>query len=222
MTNWEKNKEGKACIFDLDGVIVDTAIYHFQAWRKLAQSLGFDFTHEQNEQLKGISRVESLNLILKWGNVVLSEDEKLHWATQKNNWYLDLIEKMTPKEILPGVKNFLDFLKENEVPIILGSASKNAKSILNKVDLLHFFDVVIDGNSVTKSKPNPEVFLAGALKLNMEPEKCIVFEDAVAGIQAAKAAKMRAIGIGQKSILFEADEVFKSFVEMNYKDLFDF
>ncbi len=216
------NNFNKACIFDLDGVIVDTAVYHFQAWRKLAQNLGFDFTHQQNEQLKGISRVESLNLILKWGNVSLNEDEKLKWASKKNDWYLELISQMNPKEILPGVSDFLAFLKENKVPIVLGSASKNAVSILNKIDLLHYFNAIVDGNSVTKSKPNPEVFLKGAEKINYKPANCLVFEDAVAGIQAANSAGMRSIGIGQKNILFEAKEVYATFEDMDFEKLLDY
>ena len=125
----------KSCLFDLDGVIVDTAIYHFQAWRRLANELGFDFTEHQNEQLKGISRMESLDLILHWGNVTLSDADKLEWAAKKNNWYLEFITHMTPKEILPGVKDFLDQLKEDKIAIALGSASKNAGLILDKINL---------------------------------------------------------------------------------------
>lgn len=205
----------KSALFDLDGVIVDTAIYHFQAWRRLANELGFDFTEHQNEQLKGISRMESLDLILSWGQKSLSDSEKLDWATRKNDWYLELIQHMTPKEILPGVKDFLEELKENKINIALGSASKNSKMILNKIELFHFFDAIIDGNNITKGKPDPQVFLMGAEATGSLPSECIVFEDAQAGIEAAKSGGMFAIGIGDKNILNKADMVYKSFEDFN-------
>jgi len=204
----------KAFIFDLDGVIVDTAKYHFLAWRKLANSMGFDFTHEQNEQLKGVSRVKSLEKILAWGNKSVSEDEFNKLMVQKNEDYLTYIEKMDAQEILPDVGKTLDFLKEKEQHIALGSASKNARMILEKVNLLEKFDVLVDGNDVTNAKPNPEVFLNAAKQLQANPKDCIVFEDAVAGIQAANNAGMVSIGIGDKNTLHEADYVFKNFTEI--------
>lgn len=209
----------KSALFDLDGVIVDTAIYHFQAWRRLANELGFDFTEHQNEQLKGISRMESLDLILNWGQKSLTENEKLDWATRKNDWYLELIQHMTPKEILPGVKDFLEELKENKIKIALGSASKNSKMILNKIELFHFFDAIIDGNNITKGKPDPQVFLMGAEATGALPSECVVFEDAQAGIEAAKAGGMFAIGLGDATILNKADIVYKSFEEFNLETL---
>ncbi len=204
----------KACLFDLDGVIVDTAVYHFQAWRRLANELGFDFTEHQNEQLKGISRMESLELILKWGNVTLTEAEKLAWATRKNDWYLDLVKLMTPKEVLPGVEKFLTDLREAGIKIALGSASKNSKLILERINMLDYFDAIIDGNNITKGKPDPQVFLMGAEATGSLPTECVVFEDAVAGIQAAKAGGMKAIGVGAADILTEADFVIAGFEEM--------
>jgi beta-phosphoglucomutase len=204
----------KACLFDLDGVIVDTAIYHFQAWRRLANELGFDFTEHQNEQLKGISRMESLELILGWGEVSLSEEDKLTWATRKNNWYLDLVKEMTPNEILPGVKDFLTLLRENNIKIALGSASKNSKLILERIEMLPYFDAIIDGNNITKGKPDPQVFLLGAEATDCKPEECVVFEDAVAGVQAGKAGGMRVVGVGSPEVLFEADIVISTFEEM--------
>lgn len=209
----------KSALFDLDGVIVDTAIYHFQAWRRLANELGFDFTEHQNEQLKGISRMESLDLILKWGNKTLSESEKLEWASRKNSWYLDLITHMTPKEILPGVKEFLDELKDEGIKIALGSASKNSKMILNKIELFHYFDAIIDGNNITKGKPDPQVFLLGAEATGSLPSECIVFEDAQAGIQAAKDGGMFVVGIGDVKVLSQADLVVKSFLDLDLKTL---
>ncbi len=209
----------KSALFDLDGVIVDTAIYHFQAWRRLANELGFDFTEHQNEQLKGISRMESLDLILKWGNKTLSDSEKMEWAARKNNWYLELITHMTPKEILPGVKDFLNELKEEGIKIALGSASRNSKMILNKIELFHYFDAIIDGNNITKGKPDPQVFLLGANATSSLPSECVVFEDAQAGIQAAKAGGMFAVGIGDKKVLKEADFVVSSFLDFNLASL---
>jgi beta-phosphoglucomutase len=205
----------KACLFDLDGVIVDTAVYHFQAWRRLANELGFDFTEHQNEQLKGISRMESLELILNWGNITLTETEKLDWATRKNSWYLDLVMQMTPNEVLEGVPEFLKSLQERNIKIALGSASKNSKLILEKIQMLHYFDAIIDGNNITKGKPNPQVFLLGAEATNTQPTECVVFEDAVAGVQAGKAAGMTVVGVGSPEILTEADIVITSFKEMS-------
>ncbi|MEA5458429.1 beta-phosphoglucomutase [Arcicella sp. LKC2W] len=210
----------KACLFDLDGVIVDTAVYHFQAWRRLANELGFDFTEHQNEQLKGISRMESLELILGWGNVTLSEEEKVAWATRKNAWYLDLVKQMTPDEVLKGVPEFLTSLRANNIKIALGSASKNSKLILERINMLDYFDAIIDGNNITKGKPDPQVFLMGAEATNCKPEECVVFEDAVAGVQAGKAGGMKVIGVGSADILNEADFVIAGFEEMTIDRLF--
>jgi len=204
----------KAFIFDLDGVIVDTAKFHFLAWRKLANDLGFDFTEEQNEQLKGVSRVESLKKILNWGNMELSEEEFNRQMALKNENYLSYVEKMDKEEILPGVPKVLDYLTEHDIPFALGSASKNARTILKKIDLYNRFDAIVDGTDVTKAKPDPEVFLIAAEKLNANPENCIVFEDSVAGIQAANKGKMISIGIGDKKVLQEADHVFTDFTEI--------
>ena len=202
----------KAVIFDLDGVIVDTAKYHFLAWRNLANSLGFDFTEEQNEQLKGVSRVKSLEILLDIGNVKLSKKKKRLLLEEKNNEYLEYVNKMTSDEILPGVLEILNFLDENNISYALGSASKNAPLILEKVGLLERFFALVDGNDVTKAKPDPEVFLIGAKKLNVNPEDCIVIEDAIAGVQAANTANMLSIGIGDKNVLSEADYVFSDMV----------
>lgn len=205
----------KGFIFDLDGVIVDTAKYHFLAWKKLANSIGIDFTEHQNEQLKGVSRIESLKKILKWGNVTLSEADFNRLMADKNTNYLSYIATMDESEILPGVIKALQFLIDKKQPIALGSASKNSVEILNKVNLLNRFDAIIDGNAVTKAKPDPEVFLKAAQAIHFSPEKCIVFEDSVAGIQAANRANMISIGIGEASILNEADVVFKDFTEIS-------
>ncbi|MDY0779488.1 beta-phosphoglucomutase [Tenacibaculum sp. IB213877] len=205
----------KGFIFDLDGVIVDTAKYHFLAWRNLANSLGIDFTEKENEQLKGVSRVKSLEKILQWGNKTLSEDEFMENMARKNQEYLSYINKMDDSEILPDVPKILNYLVESKQPISLGSASKNARAILKKVNLFDTFDAIVDGTNVSKAKPDPEVFLNAAKELKMNPEDCIVFEDSVAGVQAANNANMISIGIGEASVLHEADYVFKDFTEIS-------
>lgn len=207
-------KNPKAFIFDLDGVIVDTAKFHFLAWRKLANDLGFDFTEEQNEQLKGVSRVESLKKILKWGNMDLTEEEFNKQMALKNDNYLSYVNKMDEEDILPGVPKVLDYLIDHNIPFALGSASKNARTILKKINLYDKFDAIVDGNDVNKAKPDPEVFLIAAGKLKTKPGDCVVFEDSVAGVQAANTGNMTSVGIGEKRILGEADYVFKDFNEI--------
>uniref|UniRef100_UPI00404AFD46 beta-phosphoglucomutase n=1 Tax=Gelidibacter sp. TaxID=2018083 RepID=UPI00404AFD46 len=209
----------KAFIFDLDGVIVDTAKYHFSAWKKLANSIGVDFTEHQNEQLKGVSRVKSLEKILTWGNKSISEDEFMELMALKNDDYLSYINKMDESEILPDVPKVLNYLTEKNQPIALGSASKNARSILSKVKLLDKFDSIVDGNDVKKAKPNPEVFTRAASELNMPAQDCIVFEDSLAGIKAANIAGMISVGIGDKDILNEADYNFNDFTEISLEFL---
>lgn len=207
------NKKG--FIFDLDGVIVDTAKYHFLAWQKLARSIDVDFTEAENEQLKGVSRGESLEKILEWGNKSIPEDEFMKLMALKNDDYLTYINKMNEEEILPDVTRVLNFLIDFNQGVALGSASKNAPTILKKVSLLDKFKVIVDGNDVVKGKPNPEVFLKAAKLLKIEPNKCVVFEDSVAGIQAANSANMISVGIGEQNVLHEADYVFSDFTKMD-------
>lgn len=209
----------KAFIFDLDGVIVDTAKYHFSAWKKLANSIGVDFTEHQNEQLKGVSRVKSLEKILTWGNKSISEDEFMELMALKNDDYLSYVNKMDESEILPDVPKVLNYLTEKKQGIALGSASKNARSILSKVKLLDKFDSIVDGNDVKKAKPNPEVFTRAASELNIPAQDCIVFEDSLAGIKAANIAGMISVGIGDKHILNEADYNFNDFTEISLEFL---
>lgn len=209
----------QACIFDLDGVIVDTATYHYEAWKRLANSLGFDFSHEQNEQLKGISRMDSLELVLGWGNTQKTEAEKIQLAGQKNAWYLELVAQMKPDEILPGVRQFIENLKASGIRIALGSASKNSAEILERTGISDFFDVIVDGNSVARSKPDPEVFSRGAELLGLAPEYCVVIEDAAAGIEAARRAGMKVIGIGDPQVLKNADLVIPDTRELNMDNL---
>ena len=207
------NKKG--FIFDLDGVIVDTAKYHFLAWKHLADELNIPFTEVENEQLKGISRVHSLEKILALGNLSISKENFDKLMAEKNEDYLKYISEMTNTEILPDVLNTLNFLKNNHQKIALGSASKNASAILEKVGLINDFEVIIDGNKVTQAKPNPEVFIKAASGLEVEAKDCIVFEDSLAGIKAANSGGMMSIGIGSKEVLFEADYVFKDFTEIS-------
>jgi len=206
----------KAIIFDLDGVIVDTAVFHYQAWKKLANSMGFDLTEAQNEKLKGISRLESLDILLEIGKInSMSDEEKQQLATKKNEWYRENILKMTPQDILPGVKNFLEELKKADYKIAIGSSSKNAGTILERIGMKNFFDAVVDGTKITRSKPDPEVFLKGAQELNIPPEQCLVFEDAESGIEAAKNAGMKTIGVGNPENLPKADKVIPGFQNVN-------
>ena len=204
----------KIFIFDLDGVIVDTAKYHFIAWQKIASQLGIEFTLEHNEQLKGVSRVRSLELILELGKIEAAQEDKNKWLIQKNENYLSYLVDMDESELLPGILPILKYLKENNQKIALGSASKNARPILEKTGILHYFDAIVDGNDVSNAKPDPEVFIQAAKLLGIKNENAIVFEDSVAGIQAANSAKMTSIGIGNKEILHEADFVFEDFTSI--------
>lgn len=207
----------KAFIFDLDGVIVDTAKYHFIAWKRIGEKVGFTLTHEQNESLKGVSRVESLDRILNWAKVTLSQEEKDLFLLDKNEDYLAQINDMGKEEILPGVLTLLQYAKDNKIPVALGSASKNATPILQKLGITTYFDALVDGNHVSKSKPDPEVFLKGAALLKQDPSNCIVFEDAAAGIQAAKSAGMITIGMGGAEEVQTADYCFNSMEEITHQ-----
>jgi beta-phosphoglucomutase len=206
-----------ACIFDLDGVIVDTAKYHYIAWKEMAADLGFDFTEKENEGLKGVSRMRSLDILLEIGKISKSEEEKLLLASRKNERYLEYVHQMAEEEILPGVIRFLNDLRSNGILIALGSASKNAPLILDRIRLKEKFDVVVDGNSVSKAKPDPEVFLRCAGLLKVEPKECLVFEDAQAGIEAARNGGMHVIGVGSPDDLSGADHCIPGFKKLDYE-----
>lgn len=211
----------KACIFDLDGVICDTARYHFLAWKKLADKLGIRFTESDNERLKGVSRAESLEILLSLGDKDKSytEEEKLEFCRWKNDVYVSYISEMKEDEILPGVLEFLGFCKQLGIKTALGSVSKNAKTIIHNLKLNSCFDAVVDGNMVARAKPDPEVFKKGAEAVQALPEECVVFEDAQAGIEAARAAGMYAVGIGSPARLKEADLVISGFRDMSPMEL---
>lgn len=209
----------KACIFDLDGVIVDTATFHYKAWKRLANELGFDLTPEQNEQLKGISRMKSLDILLDIGQIKITEEEKQQLADKKNSWYRELIKEMKPGDILPGSIEFFEELKSAGIKIGVGSASKNARTILQQIKIEKYLDSVIDGNKVANAKPNPEVFIRGAKEMEENPANCVVFEDAKAGIEAAKNGGMLSVGVGSENNLGDADMVIAGLHEINLEKL---
>jgi beta-phosphoglucomutase len=195
----------QGAIFDLDGVLVDTAKYHYLAWRRLAQELGFDFSEQDNERLKGVSRMRSLEILLEIGNYPMTDGEKAAAAARKNAWYVEYLHTLDKSAVLPGSEEVLESLKARGIKIALGSASKNAPLILERLGIAGFFDAVIDGNAVSNAKPNPEVFLKGAEALGISPHLCVVFEDALAGIEAARSGGMRVIAIGNPELLPGAD-----------------
>ncbi|MEC0202366.1 beta-phosphoglucomutase [Paenibacillus lautus] len=199
-----------ACLFDLDGVLVDTAKYHYIAWKRLAGELGFEFTEQDNERLKGVSRMASLDILLEVGGVTLDESAKLALAEKKNAWYVEYISNMDESEILPGALEFIRALKDRGIKVALGSASKNAMLILNNTGLTPYFDAIIDGTKTAQAKPDPEVFTMGAHELGARPDACVVFEDAEAGIEAATRAGMRSVGIGSPETLGRANIVLPS------------
>jgi beta-phosphoglucomutase len=211
--------ELRGCIFDLDGVIVDTAKYHFMAWRRLAKELGFEFSIADNEALKGVSRMTSLEILLRTGGVTASEKEKEELAARKNGWYVEFISGMTPDEILPGSVRLLKSLRKAGILTAIGSASRNAGTILDRIELREMFDVIVDGNKIHKAKPDPEVFLRGAEEMNLPPSCCIVFEDAQAGIEAAIAGGMKSVGVGDPKMLGRADLVIPNLKNITIRQL---
>lgn len=197
----------KACIFDLDGVIVDSATYHFLAWQRLAKELDVPFTLEDNERLKGVSRMDSLNIILELGKLRLDDKAKDGLASKKNDWFVEYINKMKPEEIYPGVKQLLVDLKKAGIKTALASSSKNAKTIIRLIQVEKEFDAIVDGTMIKNSKPDPEIFLLAASMLNIAPADCVVFEDAEAGIEAAISGGMKSVGIGSPKQLGKANLV---------------
>jgi beta-phosphoglucomutase len=214
------DRKFSAALFDLDGVIVNTAKYHYLAWKSLARELGFDFTEKDNERLKGVSRMRSLEILLELGGLEMDDAAKDRLAAQKNEEYVKSVRKMDESEILPGAKEFLLSCKAKGVKIALGSASKNTYLIIRNLKIEDLFDAIIDGNKAQKAKPDPQVFLLGAQELGVPPADCVVFEDAEAGIQAAKAAGMYAVGIGRPEVLSAADLVVPGLHALDVNELF--
>ncbi|MCP4405385.1 MAG: beta-phosphoglucomutase [bacterium] len=211
--------EMKACIFDLDGVLVDTAKYHYLAWKRLANELGFDFTEQDNERLKGVSRMRCLEILLELGKKELPQEEKEPLAAKKNVWYVEYITKMQDDEILPGVKKLLGELRARGIKCAVGSASKNTMLILRRLQLVEYFDAVSDGTQTTQTKPDPEVFLKAADMLGIPTGQCVVFEDAAAGVEAAKRAGMTCIGVGKPEMLQGADMVIRGVHDITVEEM---
>lgn len=197
----------KAAIFDLDGVIIDTAHYHYIAWKRLASEFGITLTHENNEMLKGVSRMRSLEIILSLGNLELPEQQKEQLAEKKNKWFVEYIESIRPEEIFPGVIDLIRNLRKQKIKIGLASSSKNAPRVIELLGIAKDFDTLVDGTMITQSKPDPEIFLLAAHKLGIAPHECVVFEDAEAGVEAALAAGMKCVGVGSVEQLGKANRV---------------
>ena len=209
----------KACIFDLDGVITDTAHHHYLSWKNISDKIGFELTAELNENLKGVSRVESLEKILTWAGVSISNSQKTELLEEKNLQYIKSIEKLSSTDILPGVSELLTDLKKNDIRCGIGSSSKNAILILNKLHLFDVFDVISDGNSVKVTKPDPEVFLNAARKLGISNSNCVVFEDAPSGVEAAIRADMIVVGIGRSEDLPRAKVCLETMLGLTFEKL---
>ena len=217
----EKNKMIKAVIFDLDGVITDSAKYHYKAWKRLADKLGIPFDEEYNEKLKGVSRLESLDLILENGpgKGFYTKEEKIAFAEEKNDYYKELISTMTPADILPGIHRFLEELKANHIKTAIASVSRNAFYIIDRLELNDYFDYIVDASTIKNAKPHPDVFLAAAKAIGVKPEDCVAIEDAKAGIMAIKAANMKAIGVGTYEQMQGADIILKGTEELSLPKL---
>lgn len=211
----------KACIFDLDGVIVDTAHYHYLAWKRLAHELGYHLTEQENEQLKGVSRMESLKIVLRLAGRIVHNGELENLANKKNKWFIEFVDQMTPGEIFPGVKELIRKVKEQGIKVGLASSSKNAKTVVHLLRIENEFDAIVDGNMIRHTKPHPEIFLTTADRLGISAADCVVIEDAEAGVEAALAAGMKCIGIGSPDLLGKADKVFPRTSDISLSTLRD-
>lgn len=211
-----------ACIFDLDGVLVHTAHFHYLAWKRLADKLGFDLTETHNESLKGLSRVDSLKQICAWANVELNPIDFETNMAMKNDWYLEMVNELDETAALPGVRAFIMSLKDAGMKLAVGSASKNARLILEKIQMTHYFDIIVDGTNTTRSKPDPQVFQLGAEAMNIGPKQTVVFEDSPSGIKAARSGGFRSIGVGAPANLDEADIVIPDFQNFTINSLSEF
>lgn len=209
----------KACIFDLDGVLVDTAHYHFLAWKRLAKEFDYELTEEINEELKGVSRMKSLEIVLKHANVSIENQRKEAMADRKNTWFTEYVHSMNPDELFPGVRELFDRLRKDRIKIALASSSKNAQTIIEILGIQNEFEAVVDGTMIVHSKPDPEIFLLAAKKLNLEPADCVVFEDAEAGVEAALAAGMKCVGVGNPAKLKKANRIVDAIQNFSYGDL---
>lgn len=209
----------RACIFDLDGVLCDTSHFHFVAWAETAKKLGVEFTEQDNHQLKGVSRVGSLQYILDKKRIELSQEEFAHQLRSKNDHYLHLIRGINPDDVFNGVLDLLKELRSAGLGIGLGSSSKNAKMVIQRLGIDHFFDVVVDGNDVVNTKPDPEVFLKGADDMGIDPKNIVVFEDAPKGAQAGKTGGFKVVGIGGEELQEHADVILPNMEGLNISKL---
>lgn len=209
----------KAVIFDLDGVIIDTAHYHYIAWKRLASEFGVTLTPAHNELLKGVSRMRSLEIILSLGNIELPVEQREQLADKKNNWFVEYIESIRPEEIFPGVVDLIKSLRAKNIKVGLASSSKNAPRVIELLGIASLFDTLIDGTMIVHTKPDPEIFLLAAHKLGINPSDCLVFEDAEAGVEAALAAGMKCVGVGSKDQLSKANLIIKSTGDFNSENL---
>lgn len=210
----------EAVIFDLDGVIVTTDDYHYEAWKKIADQENIYFDREINERLRGVSRMESLDIILEKSSKIYNEEEKIELATRKNDYYKNLLENLTKEDILPGILETLNYLENKKIKTAIGSSSKNTMFILNKIGLIDKFDAIVDGTMIKNSKPDPEVFLQAAEKVGIKSEKCLVVEDADAGVEAGKRAGMRVLGVGSAKNNENADYKSENMEEFNIASIF--
>ena len=210
----------EAVIFDLDGVIVTTDDYHYEAWKKIADQENIYFDREINERLRGVSRMESLDIILEKSSKIYNEEEKIELATRKNDYYKNLLENLTKEDILPGILETLNYLENKKIKTAIGSSSKNTMFILNKIGLTDKFDAIVDGTMIKNSKPAPEVFLQAAEKVGIKAEKCLVVEDADAGVEAGKRAGMRVLGVGSAKNNENADYKSENMEEFNIASIF--
>lgn len=213
----------KGFLFDLDGVITDSAEYHYRAWKKLAEKIGIQIDREFNEQLKGVDRMDSLDRILKYGNKEndFTAQEKAALAVEKNNDYLTLIESITPEDILPGIMELISQIKEHDLKMGLTSASKNAPFILERLGISKEFDIVVDPATLSKSKPDPEIFLKGAELLGLEPAECIGVEDAEAGIESIRRAGMFSVGVGDELSMRDADYRVENTAQLDFEKIME-
>jgi beta-phosphoglucomutase len=209
----------KAFIFDLDGVIVDTAIYHFDSWKQLAARYDFDIPESLHEDLKGLGRMESLDKVLAYRDGEVSHEEKIELARIKNEMYLDNISHISDGDTLPGVGDFLKKAKNAGLKLAIGSGSKNARPILERLGIMAMFDAICDGTNISRSKPDPEIFQCACRALGVEPGDAVVFEDATSGIEAAKSCGTLTVGIGDPEVLNEADIVMPSLNEVEPEDI---
>jgi beta-phosphoglucomutase len=207
----------RAFIFDLDGVLTDTAEYHYQGWKRLADEEGWPFTREDNEHLRGVSRRDSLRLILK--DRLYPEEQILEMMERKNRYYLDSIKAISPHDLLPGARELLEEIRAAGLKTALGSASKNAGEVVDRLGIRHLLDAISDGYSVERQKPAPDLFLDAAAQLGLPPAECVVVEDAAAGIEAAKAGGFYAVGLGPPERVGAADAIFPSLEGVRLADL---